>query len=137
MQLTGCGTLHSKSNPAPQVVPEPPGIEETWGIEIQGIRYTAGGYMLDFRYRIKDPEKAAYILDRRNKAYLIDQSTGARFAVPAPAKVGPLRQTTRTGKPIANRTYFIFFANPGQYIKPGSKVSVVIGDIKIENLTVE
>ena len=109
--------------------------KEQWGIQILSLRRSAGGYMLDFRYRVLDPQKAQPILNRDLKPYLIDQATGAKFIVPSPPKVGPLRQSAQT--PIAGRTYFVLFANPGQYVQPGNKVSVVIGDFKAENLMVE
>lgn len=112
-------------------------IEERWGVRIEGVRLSAADNMLDFRYRVIDPEKALPLLDSAVKPYLVDQSSGARMMVPNPPKVGPLRQTSRGGKPIADRTYFILFANPGKYVKTGNKVTVVIGDFKAENLVVE
>jgi len=135
--LNGCSTTGIKDDPSLVSEERESTIEETWGIEIQGIRYSAAGYMLDFRYKVMDPEKAVYLLDRRYKPYLVDQKSGARFIVPAPAKVGPLRQSLDTGKPITGRTYFVMFANPGQYVKPGSMVTVVIGEFKAEDLKVE
>jgi hypothetical protein len=112
------------------------GIREKCGVEIQGIYLSAAGYMLDFRYRVIDPDKATAFFDIRQKPYLIDDSSGAVFAVPKPPKVGSLRATVRSGKPIPGRTYFIFFANPGRYVKAGSTVTVVIGDLRLENLKV-
>lgn len=109
-------------------------LQERWGIKIIGLRQSANGYMLDFRYRVLDPEKAAPLFDRKTKPHLIDQATGAQFIVPEPPKVGALRNTR---KPVANKNYFVMFANPGNYIKKGSKVTVVIGDFKAENLIVE
>lgn len=93
--------------------------------------------MLDFRYRVVDPDKAVPILDFKVKPYLVDHKSGAKFAVPNPPKVGSLRQTTRSGKPVANRVYCVLFANPGRLIEAGNKVTVVIGDFRAENLTVE
>jgi hypothetical protein len=90
--------------------------------------------MLDFRYRVLDAEKAAPLFDRKNKAHLIDQATGAKFLVPESPKVGALR-TTRP--PQVGKNYFIIFANPGKYIKKGNTVTVVVGDFKVENLVVE
>jgi hypothetical protein len=91
--------------------------------------------MLDFRYRVLDPEKAAPLFDRAVKPYLIDEATGSTLLVPAPPKVGPLRQTTRA--PTAGRIYFMMFANPGKFIQAGQKVTVVIGEFRAEHLTVE
>jgi len=114
---------------------EEPSLEEKWGVRVLSIRQTAGGYMLDFRYRVVDPEKALRLVSRKDKPYLIDQATGSKFMVPSPPKIGPLRQTSV--KPLANRNYFILFANPGKYVKPGNKVTIVIGDFRVENLVVE
>lgn len=109
-------------------------IEAEWGIQIEGIRRTAGGYMLDFRYRVVDAGKAAPLFDRKTKPYLLDQATGARFLVPSPPKTGPLRTSN---PPLEGRIYWMFFANPGRYVKPGDRVTVIIGDFRAENLTVE
>lgn len=133
LMLAGCAATWSNMRAgAGQGVP--PSMEEAWGIEIIGIRYSAAGYMLDFRYRVLDSEKAAPVFDRRIKPYLVDQVSGAVFAVPNPPKTGPLRSSNM---PKENRNYFIFFGNPGRYIKPGSLVTVVIGDFRAENLVVE
>ena len=99
-----------------------------------GIYLTANNYMLDFRYRVLDADKAAPLINWQIKPYLIDLSTGAKFFVPEPQKVGALRQTRR---PVSNKNYFIIFGNPGKYLKRGSKVTVVIGDYRAEDLVVE
>ncbi len=109
-------------------------IESQWGIEVIGIRESAAGYMLDFRYRVVDPDKSAPLFNRRIRPYLIDEETGARLEVPNPPKVGPLRTSD---KPKANRTYFILFGNPGKFIKKGARVTIVIGDLKIKDLVVQ
>jgi hypothetical protein len=111
------------------------GIADTLGIEIQGIRLSAAGYMLDFRYRVLDPEKAAPLLDRKTHPYLLDDASGARLSVPDSPKVGRLRTTSRN-KVIPGRSYYILFANPGRYLQAGSKVTLVAGDARISDLTV-
>lgn len=135
-QIVGCATSHDKQGVKPLAKVESigEGIEERWGIQIIGIRQTAAGYMLDFRYRVTDPEKASPLFARKNKPYLIDQASGAKFAVYNSPKTGPLRTSDA---PQADRNYFIFFANPGRYVKPGNKITVVIGDFRVENLVVE
>lgn len=109
-------------------------FRERWGVEIAGVQLASTGYMLDFRFKVLDTEKAAPLFDRKTKPYLIDQTTGAKFMVPSPPKTGPLRTTD---PPIAGRRYFIFFGNPGRYVKAGATVTVVIGDFRAENLVVE
>lgn len=105
------------------------------GIEVVAMRLTSAGYMLDFRYRVLDPKKAKPLLDKKIHPQLIDQASGAVMAVPAPPKIGSLRQTPPVAQ--AGLVYLAIFANPGQFIKAGNKVTVVYGDYKIENLVVE
>lgn len=111
-------------------------IENKLGIEIVGLRRSAEGYMLDFRYRLLDPAKAAPLLDRKLNPYLLDEATGAQMSVPTAPKVGQLRPTSRN-KVIPGRNYYMLFANPGRFLKQGSKVALVLGDLKIEHLTVQ
>jgi len=133
IKLTGCSTT-TKVQTQDVASEDGLSLEERWGIKIVGVRLSANGYMIDFRYRVIDPEKASPLFDRGERPYLVDQASGAKFVVPNPPKTGPLRTSD---KPQANRNYFILFANPGKYIKEGSWVTVVIGNFKAENLTVE
>ena len=82
-----------------------------------------------------DPDKALPVLDMKIKPCLIDQATGVKMMVPDPPKVGQLR--AHTMKPLAGKIYYIIFANPGNYIKRGRRVTVVVGDFKAENIIVE
>jgi hypothetical protein len=109
-------------------------LEEKWGIKIVGIRLTASDYMLDFRYRVLNPERASDLIQKQTKPYLIHQETGKKMPVPK-TRLGPLRQTGV--KPIPDRNYAILFANSNKLVKPGDRVTVVIGNFKAENLVVE
>jgi hypothetical protein len=109
-------------------------IEEKWGVQIVGVRLTAAGHMLDFRYKVIDPKKAAPILNRKNQPHLIDQATNKMVDVKNMPKIGRLRQNTKT--PVEGRIYFMLFPNPG-FIKAQSKVTIVVGDFRAENITVE
>jgi hypothetical protein len=111
-------------------------IAREWGIEVVALRPTAAGRLIDFRYRIIDPDKAVIFLDRTQKAHLIDQDSGFSAEVPE-GKLGPMRQTNRAGKPKAGRIYYMLFTNPGGILTSGSKVTVVVGDFRAEDLTVE
>jgi hypothetical protein len=114
---------------------EPRGLlVSDWGLEIFGIRRTAAGHMLEFRYRVLDAEKAAPLFVRKTKPRLILQATGSVFVVPTPGKVGPLRNSDL---PIEGRIYWMVFANQGQFIPMGARVTVEIGEFKIQNLVVE
>jgi len=112
-------------------------VNQQLGIEVIAIRRSADGYMLDFRYRVLDGSRAAVMTDHKVKPYLVHEATGARFAIPSSAKVGPLRQTQRNALPQEGRVYFMMFANPGRYTQAGDLVTVIVGDVRIEHLVVE
>ena len=105
------------------------------GIEIVGLHLSSGDYMLDFRYKVIDAAKAAPLIDHALIPYLLHENTGARFAVPAPTKVGPMRQMPRQLE--EGRQYFIFFANPGKYVKRGDYVTIIHGPFRLDHLKVE
>ena len=108
-------------------------IEEQWGVKIESIRVTAAGHLVDFRYRVLDSEKAMGLMKRGDKAYIIDQASGIELPVPV-TKVGPIRGTGTT--PKEGKVYSVMFKNRG-IVQSGSKVTVVIGEFKVENLVVE
>ena len=109
-------------------------IEEKWGIRPMAIRLTGADHFLDFRFLVTDPEKAKPVLARGKKAYLMDQDSGRIYNVTV-NKIGPMRGTTV--KPKKGKQYIILFTNSASTIRRGSKVSIVIGDFKVENLTIE
>jgi hypothetical protein len=110
-------------------------LAERFGIEFSALRLTSGGTMLDFRYRVVDSQKAAALLQKSAKPYLLDPVTGARLMVPSPAYIGPLRQTAVA--PEVGKTYFIFFGNAGRLLKQGDRVTLVLGDARFEGLEIE
>ncbi len=148
--LSGCAT-HSQIRPPdieelsieesypeapPQVVPADTqtSAEERYGLKVVAVRLTSAGGLVDFRYRVIDPEKVSPLISRSAKPYLIDEASGAKLSVPNMPKVGSLRAK---GKPETDRVYFILFGNSRGLVKKGSKVSVVVGDFKVEDLVVQ
>ncbi len=147
--LAGCTTSRESAGPvqpaaaAIEPATEPDGtgtssqadvLKDKWGIKFERALLSAGGYMVDFRFRVLDTAKATPILNRATHPYLIDQATGAQFIVPSPPKIGQLR----SGKTIRQgAVYAILFANPGKYVKSGNKVTVVVGDFQARDIVVQ
>lgn len=119
--------------PAPRHPREKTYMKRKWGVEIQFLRETAAGYMLEFRYKVLDPVKAAALFVRKTKPVLTHVRTGKQLTVPAPAKTGALRNSDT---PLADHTYWMFFANPNRLVKPGDRVNLQIGDFAVEGLVV-
>ena len=129
---SGCATAPGAST-AEQA--EPPGA--AYGIQVEGLRLTAAGSMLDFRYRVLDAQKAAPFLNGRIQPALLDESRGAKLGVPDTPTLGRIRQTSRNGVIRTDHTYFIMFGNPGKALRSGDRVSLLLGPVKVAELTVQ
>lgn len=134
--IAGCATAPTapSSSSGQERAVRAASIGESAGVEVVSLRKTVAGRMLDFRFRVIDPEKAAPLLSRGTSAYILDPATGAKMPVPN-TKIGNMRQTTL--KPEKGRVYFMFFDAAGQQVKSGDKVTVVIGEHRFQNLTVQ
>jgi hypothetical protein len=108
--------------------------EKKWGILPISIQLTAAEQLVDYRYLVIDPYKAQAFMKQVDTAYLIDQTSGARLSV-SRTKVAPVGQSGT--KPIAGKIYPILFTNTAKVIKPGSKVNLVIGELRIEDIVVK
>lgn len=127
----------------PKVIVPPPvdatqaaKLAEQWGVKLLSLRLSAAGYMMDFRFRVLDVEKALPLFDHRNKPYLVVERSRARLPVPMAAKVGSFRTTNRGKNIKPDKNYYMMFANPDRHVKAGEKVTLEIGDFKAEKLTV-
>ncbi|MFZ2650959.1 MAG: hypothetical protein WA210_12735 [Burkholderiaceae bacterium] len=137
LQLGGCATGPVAPSVAPRAAQtEPASVEETFGIRVESLNLSAAGSMLDFRYRVLDPAKAAPLLNRKLKPYLLDEARSAKLGVPVTPVLGSIRQTSRNNVIHTDRSYFIMFGNPGKAVQSGDKVSLLLGELKITDLTV-
>jgi hypothetical protein len=109
-------------------------FKRNWGVDVVGVRRVSSGFMLRFDYRVVDSERASAITDHKVRPYLIDEATGTALAVPAMENIGELRQVA---PPEVGRTYFVIFGNPGGLVKPGGRVTLVIGNFRAEGLVVD
>lgn len=94
--------------------------ENDLGIRMEGLRLSAAGDMLDLRYRVLDRARAAPLLDGKTMPYLLDEASGAQLGAPDAANPGSIR-----------------FANPGRLVRTGNRMTLVVGERRIGNLTVE
>ena len=102
----------------------------------QVLDVSAGDYMMDFRFRVLDADKAAVFFDQRIKPYVLVERSSAKLPVPMATKVGALRPTNRGKNIRADRNYYMMFANPDRHVQRGGKATLVIGDFRVEHLTV-
>jgi len=137
MQLSGCATAPASGAPSQAVEAERSAVETTYGIRIEGLRLTAAGSMLDLRYRVLDAQKAAPLLNGKIQPYLLDEARSAKLGVPDTPVLGRIRQTSRNNVIHTDRTYFVMFGNPGKALQSGDKVALLLGQVRITDLTVQ
>ena len=132
--LCGCASVGGRDGAGDARLSTGASKTEAGGVRVERITIAAAGYMLDMRYRIIDAELAGRTLQRDTGLMLVDQATGTKLEVPNMAKVGKLRQLP--GKD-GDRIYWMFFNNPGGLVKAGAKVTLKLGDLKIEDIVVQ
>ncbi|RMG74370.1 MAG: hypothetical protein D6710_01690 [Nitrospirae bacterium] len=105
-------------------------------LEVKHAVLSVGGNILDVRYRIVGVDE--FFVDPKD-VYVIDEETGQRFPVMGVAKIGNLAAKTLRGvkdEDGKRYLYSLFILKPG-VIKKGSKVTVVVGNLKKEHVIVE
>jgi hypothetical protein len=120
---------------SPQAAPEtaPPlvseaGLEQRNGVRITHVSVSGGGGLVDLRYQVVDPDKAAAV--HGSVPELVDETTHA-------VANKPFMGHTHTGKFHAGRTYFVLFENPGNLVQRGTRVTVVLGGLRVPHVDVE
>lgn len=109
-------------------------IADKWGIRLLSLGLTAENYMIDFRFRVLDGEKARPFFDSRIHPYLLVERSKIKLPVPMAEQVGAFRTTNRGKNIQANRNYFMVFGNPDRHVKVGDKVTLVVGGFKLEHI---
>jgi hypothetical protein len=105
-----------------------------WGIDSLSVRAAESGELIRFKYRVLDPAKASQLNDKKAVPTLVDPRAGVSLVVPSLEKVGQLRQS---GPPEEGKVYWMAFSNPRRTVKPGDRVSLVIGNFHADGLVVE
>ncbi|MBP7147719.1 MAG: hypothetical protein KBD01_09255 [Acidobacteria bacterium] len=140
LTAAGCATAHPAPVPGASRVASviaADDLDDKWGVEVVSLRSAAEGMMLDFRFRVLEPDKAAPLLAQRTSAYLVDPERNVKLTVPSTPKAGQLRNTIRVGLPRQGAVYYVLFGNPNRVLVPGDKVNVVIGDFQAEDIVIQ
>jgi hypothetical protein len=99
------------------------------GVKITQVAVTGGGGLVDLRYQVVDPDKAAAIHDKRKPPALVDEKSGV--------VVNQLfMDHSHSGAFTAGVTYYLVFNNPANWVGHGSRVTVLLGDAQVEHVVV-
>lgn len=105
-----------------------------WGVDSLSVRSAESGLMIRFNYRVLDASKAKALNDKNATPLLLDSKAGVQLVVPTMDKIGQLRQSS---DPEVGRMYWMVFSNKEKLVKPGHRVSVVIGSFRADGLVVQ
>ena len=128
------GTMHSAYSPSHFPKRAVMYYQGVWGIDSLSIKAAESGELIRFKYRVLDPAKASQLNDKKAVPTLVDPRAGVSLVVPSLEKVGQLRQS---GTAEEGKIYWMAFSNPRRSVKPGDRVSVVIGSFHADGLVVE
>lgn len=105
-------------------------IEAKYGIRFLGVDVTSAGGMIQLRYQVLDSDKTEAIHQADVAPFVID-SSGKKYA--DPGMVGH----SHVGKTKAPGTSdYILLANAGGGVKPGSTVTIKVGDLELQHVPV-
>lgn len=86
------------------------------------------GSFVDIRYWLSQPE----MVSPQTKIYLIHQETRTHLEIMKLARIGPLQ----TNHAVSMKTGAALFRNRNNLVTPGSKVSLVLGNTRTDNIEV-
>lgn len=111
----------------PGIMPSSPEIEAAYGIRPVLVALTDATGLVDFRFQILDPDKAGDM----HKSF----DTLPHFITPSGKEIRLSRIPSHHNF-LVGRTYYMLFANANSAVKPGDKVTLVMGNLRLENVPV-
>jgi len=123
------GACAPKAPPMPATVTAP----EAWGIDPVGLFLLERGNSSEFRYRVVDSQDALRLFSRPVRAMLVRQN-GERYELPLPVRAGNL--SLLEFDPDSRRVHFMRFYHPIFPIHRGERISLLMGDMLVQDLEV-
>ncbi|MEV7008626.1 hypothetical protein [Streptosporangium sp. NPDC051022] len=99
------------------------------GIRLVRVSASGAGGLLDVRYQVVDPGRAQAVHQESTPPLVVDEASGLviRQLYMGHAHTGELKPAV---------TYYLVFENSGNWVRPGSKVTVLLGDAQVRHVTV-
>lgn len=103
-------------------------LEEMYGLRVTLVGVTAGGGMVDFRFKVIDAEKADHLLGHHdNMPQLLPVGSKVRLGIP-----GAHSPNYASGK-----VYYMLYGNAGGIVQPGTQVQIAFGDVILDAVTAQ
>jgi len=113
-------------HPLPAKVISNDTLEQEYGIRLTLVGVTAAGGMVDVRYRVVDPVKAAKLIDPNEGGIMPMVYVGSGDVMLMPD------MHMREQQLVAGRVYFVLIPNAQNAVKRGTVVTVVFGNVAVE-----
>jgi len=104
-------------------------FERRSGVRIVRVVVTGDGGLVDVRYQVVDPDAADGIHDLSTPPELVDERTGV---VVRDLFMGHMHH----GHLKAAQQYYLVFDNPGNLLRPGTRVTAQLGAARIAHVPV-
>jgi hypothetical protein len=134
--LTGDGQADASSQAAAPVPPQwqrpavpAAGLVDRSGVKITQVALTGEGGLVDLRFQVVDAARAASLHEAAHPPALVDEATGAVVNQ-------VLMNHAHKGAFTPGVTYYLVFENPGNWLRHGSRVTVLLGDAQVEHVAV-
>ena len=117
---------HDSGHPLPETIISAQTLEEEYGVQMYLVAVTAAGGMVDVRYRIIEPDKAAKLVDPEDGGIMpmVYVQNGDIMLMPD--------MHMRTQQLIADRMYFTLIPNTQNAVHRGTIVTVSFGVVALE-----
>jgi hypothetical protein len=99
-------------------------LERDYGVRFDMVGVTASGGLLDVRFSVLDAEKAKHLFH--------DTTTSPELYVEQSGAVLRRRGMSHGLTFLSGGRYFVLFSNAGGVVQSGTRVSVVIDDVRLE-----
>jgi hypothetical protein len=91
------------------------------------------GSMLQVRFSVPTSTVTQWIPVEPKDTYVVDETTGEKFYVTNLVRIGPAAQVRL---PKGGGSSYMVIDNRHEHLKPGAKITVVVGALKQEHVTV-
>jgi hypothetical protein len=105
------------------------GLVQKSGVKITQVAVTGDGGLVDLRYKVVDPDRANSLHDPKTPPAVVDEQTGLVVH-------NLFMDHSHTGPYKTGVTYYLVFENPGGWVRRGSRVTVLLGDARVDHVVV-
>lgn len=105
------------------------GLVDRIGVKITQLAVTGDGGLIDLRYQVIDPDKASGLHDQSSPPAVVDERTGV-------VAHDLFMQHSHSAPFAFGETYYLVFDNPGNLVRRGGYVTVLLGDAQVDHVLV-